>query len=102
MASALAAKSSANRRGNRRVVCRAPRHTTVCGSTPAIASRRTVSRDTPSRRANSLAVRKSAASSALPDTGGAGGLSAATSALASASSNPGGTEVSGDGRAGLG
>ena len=28
----LAAKSSANRRGNRRVVFRVPRHTTVCGS----------------------------------------------------------------------
>ena len=45
----LAANSSANRRGNRRVVFRAPRQTTVCGSAPAIASRRTVSRETPSR-----------------------------------------------------
>ena len=50
-----------NRRGNRRVVLRVPRHTTVCGSAPAIASRRTVSRETPSRRASCAAVRKSAA-----------------------------------------
>ena len=58
----LAANSSANRRGYRRVVLRVPRHTTVCGSAPAIASRRTVSRETPSRRASCAAVRKSAAS----------------------------------------
>ena len=43
----------------RRVVIRAPRHTTVCGSAPAIASRRTVSRETPSRAASCAAVRKS-------------------------------------------
>src|SRR5262249_38912933 len=99
----LAAKSSANRRGNRRVVRLAPRHTTVCGRRPAIASRRTVSRDTPSRRANSPAVRKSAASSAPPSGAGrGGGLSTATTALASASTKPGGTEGPVDGSAGLG
>ena len=56
----LAANSSANRRGYRRVVLRVPRHITVCGSVPAMASRRTVSRETPSRCASCAAVRKSA------------------------------------------
>ena len=46
----------ANRRGNRRVVLRVPRQTTVCGSAPVIASRRTVSRKTPSRPASLAAV----------------------------------------------
>jgi hypothetical protein len=34
LSSPLAANSSANRLGNRRVVIRVPRHTTVCGSAP--------------------------------------------------------------------
>jgi hypothetical protein len=55
----LAANSSANRLGYRRVVLRVPRQTTVCGSAPTIASRRTVSRETPSRCASCAAVRKS-------------------------------------------
>src|SRR5271169_5220436 len=59
----LAANSSANRRGYRRVVFRLPRQTTVCGSTPVMASRRTVSRETPNRAASWAAVRKSGASS---------------------------------------
>jgi hypothetical protein len=43
----LIANSSANRRGYRRVVFLLPRHTTVNGSTLAIASRLTVSREPP-------------------------------------------------------
>ena len=88
----LAANSSANRRGYRRVVLRAPRHTTVCGSAPAMASRRTVSRETPSRCASCAAVRKSAASSVSVGAGGrGGGMSAAARARASVSSSSGGT-----------
>jgi len=67
----LAANSSANRRGYRRVVLRVPRHTTVCGSVPAMASRRTVSRETPSRCASCAAARKSGVSSTSIDAGAA-------------------------------
>ena len=64
----------------------------VCGSAPAIASRRTVSRETPSRRASCAAVRKSAASSVSGGGGRRGaGMSAAARARASASSSSGGT-----------
>ena len=64
----------------------------VCGSAPVIASRRTVSRETPSRRANCAAVRKSAASSVSGGGGRRGaGMSAAARARASASSSSGGT-----------
>jgi hypothetical protein len=88
----LAANSSANRRGYRRVVLRVPRHTTVCGSAPAIASRRTVSREIPSRCASCAAVRKSAVSSTSIGTGGrGGGMRAAARARASVSSSSGGT-----------
>jgi hypothetical protein len=74
------------------VVLRAPWHTTVCGSAPAIASRRTVSRETPSRRASCAAVRKSAAGSVSGGEGArGGGMSAAARARASASSSSGGT-----------
>ena len=87
----LAAKSSANRRGYRRVVFLLPRHTTVHGSTSAIASRRTVSRETPSRTANCPAVRKSTASPATAGAG-CGGAKAAATPRASASSNPAASE----------
>jgi len=88
----LAANSSANRRGYRRVVFRAPWHTTVCGSAPAIASRRTVSREIPSRCASCAAVRKSAVSSVSGGAGArGGGMSAAARARATASSSSGGT-----------
>ena len=71
---------------------RAPWHTTVCGSVPAMASRRTVSREIPSRWASCAAVRKSAACS-VSNGGGCrgGGMSAAARARATASSSSAGT-----------
>jgi hypothetical protein len=91
----LAANSSANRRGYRRVVLRVPRQTMVCGSVPAMASRRMVSRETPSRCASCAAVRKSGVSSTSLGTGGRGaGMSAAARARASVSSSSGGTSRS--------
>jgi hypothetical protein len=77
------------------VVLRTPRHTTVCGSVPAMASRRTVSRDTPSRCASCAAVRKSAASSISGCSESRGdGISAAARARARVSSSSGGTSRS--------
>ena len=87
---------SANRRGYRRVVFLLPRHTTVHGSTSAMASRRTVSRDTPSRTANCPAVRKSTASPTAEGAGCAGAKAAATP-RASASSSSGGNPATGSG-----
>src|SRR6266536_1098870 len=71
----------------------------VCGSFPAMASRRTVSRETPSRWASCAAVRKSGAACSVSGGGGrrGGGMSAAARARATVSSSSGGTAARGGG-----